>query len=564
MDSDLLLAMKLQEEENKKQAKKPSEKLSSKSSSSDSIVSSQWEIYDPNPDIYTLFQVFNAKFFWNQLGCVEVKWSTRMYSCAGTTTYKGMRGCIVTLSLPLLKLRPRKDLVETLLHEMIHAYLFVADRNREREEHGPKFHSHMDRINKAAGTHITVYHSFHDEVRHYKTHWWRCNGPCQFKHPYYGLVKRSMNRAPGPNDFWFEEHRVTCGGEFIKVKEPDGFKSRKSKKVQAEKENSGKLQSLNTFFSSPQPSKHKSTPNTSAMNKLTGIGDNKANVEKFGKINKGSGIKGTSPKSGKQQNLDKFISPAKTTPTSNIGTMNNVKGTENNKASVEKFGKANNVHGFKGLSQPSGMKKPGRTGRSFGANGGGGTALLSNRGGTLMERPRAGPSSSFAKNETQQSPVSPKKPIQQKPIQAFSGKGQVLDPNCKPNEIDRANSRLLKLFPESNSSTNIENNPSKKPKLDIAGSISLLDDSDNEPFVNCPVCNIKLREDEVNDHLDECMNLEAITNYINGTVIIEDDDEEDEETASESGSLNVNCPICDYKCSTKTINSHLDECLQNA
>ncbi|KAK9508066.1 hypothetical protein O3M35_007808 [Rhynocoris fuscipes] len=358
------------------------------------------------------------------------------------------------------------------------------------------------------------------------------------------------------------------------------------------------------------------------MNKLTGIGDNKANVEKFGKINKGSGIKGTSPKSGKQltldtfltpcklnstykndtinksngiqnnyttvnkinktnnisgfkvnrftkcsgkqQNLDKFISPAKTTPTSNIGTMNNVKGTENNKASVEKFGKANNVHGFKGLSQPSGMKKPGRTGRSFGANGGGGTALLSNRGGTLMERPRAGPSSSFAKNETQQSPVSPKKPIQQKPIQAFSGKGQVLDPNCKPNEIDRANSRLLKLFPESNSSTNIENNPSKKPKLDIAGSISLLDDSDNEPFVNCPVCNIKLREDEVNDHLDECMNLEAITNYINGTVIIEDDDEEDEETASESGSLNVNCPICDYKCSTKTINSHLDECLQNA
>ena len=34
------------------------------------------------------------------------------------------------ISIPLLKLRPRKDLVETLLHEMIHAYLFVTDNNK--------------------------------------------------------------------------------------------------------------------------------------------------------------------------------------------------------------------------------------------------------------------------------------------------------------------------------------------------------------------------------------------------------------------------------------------------
>lgn len=39
---------------------------------------------------------------------------------------------------------------------MIHAYLFVKDKNSEREEHGPKFHSHMYRINHAAGTNITV------------------------------------------------------------------------------------------------------------------------------------------------------------------------------------------------------------------------------------------------------------------------------------------------------------------------------------------------------------------------------------------------------------------------
>jgi len=68
------------------------------------------------------------------------------------------------LSVPLLKLRPRKDLVETLLHEMIHAYLFVTDGDDDHDGHGPAFHSHMFRINKEAGTKISVYHNFHDEV----------------------------------------------------------------------------------------------------------------------------------------------------------------------------------------------------------------------------------------------------------------------------------------------------------------------------------------------------------------------------------------------------------------
>lgn len=59
--------------------------------------------------------------------------------------------CSITLSEPLLKLRPRKDLVETLLHEMIHAYLFVTNNNQDRDGHGPEFHKHMYRINAEAG-----------------------------------------------------------------------------------------------------------------------------------------------------------------------------------------------------------------------------------------------------------------------------------------------------------------------------------------------------------------------------------------------------------------------------
>uniref|UniRef100_A0A183D2L6 Protein with SprT-like domain at the N terminus n=1 Tax=Gongylonema pulchrum TaxID=637853 RepID=A0A183D2L6_9BILA len=120
-----------------------------------------------------------------------------------------------------LTLRPRKDLVETLLHEMIHAYLFITDRNRDHDGHGPKFHYHMRRINAKAGTNITVRHNFVDEVKYYQRHWWRCNGICRSSPPFYGWVKRSMNRAPSGNDFWFEDHQKTCGGTFIKVKEPE-------------------------------------------------------------------------------------------------------------------------------------------------------------------------------------------------------------------------------------------------------------------------------------------------------------------------------------------------------
>ncbi|KAI6175160.1 SprT-like domain-containing protein Spartan [Aphelenchoides fujianensis] len=134
------------------------------------------------------------------------------------------------MSEPLLKLRPRSDFVEN--HEMIHGYRFLTARNTDREGHGPEFQAHMHRINRIAGTNISIYHSFHDEVRLYKTH-------CKFPFPAYiyslnvqggaataraaraPRTSRTMNRAPGPTDFWFDSHQRACGGTFVKVKEPE-------------------------------------------------------------------------------------------------------------------------------------------------------------------------------------------------------------------------------------------------------------------------------------------------------------------------------------------------------
>ena len=99
--------------------------------------------------------------------------------------------------------------------------LFITQNNRDRDGHGPEFHKHMYRINAATGASISVYHSFHDEVAVYKQHWWRCNGPCTKRPPFYGFVKRAMNRAPGPNDRWWAQHMASCGGTFVKVREPE-------------------------------------------------------------------------------------------------------------------------------------------------------------------------------------------------------------------------------------------------------------------------------------------------------------------------------------------------------
>ena len=101
------------------QVSKPQEKLS--------LVDPEMDLIDPNPDLHTLFSQFNTEFFWSKLSGCEVKWSPRMTLCAGVCSYQYRSGfCSIRLSLPLLKLRPRKDFVETLLHEMIHAYLFVT------------------------------------------------------------------------------------------------------------------------------------------------------------------------------------------------------------------------------------------------------------------------------------------------------------------------------------------------------------------------------------------------------------------------------------------------------
>lgn len=179
------------------------------------------EIADPHPDIRALFMEFDRTFFGARLSAVEVRWSPRMTLCAGLCLYEHRgRYCSVRLSEPLLKLRPRSDTINTLLHEMIHAYLFITERNTDRSGHGPNFLALAKHINGAAGTNITVYHTFHDEVDSFRKHVWKCSGPCAARPPYFGLVKRAMNRAPSALDPWWAQHAASCGGSYAKIAGP--------------------------------------------------------------------------------------------------------------------------------------------------------------------------------------------------------------------------------------------------------------------------------------------------------------------------------------------------------
>lgn len=86
------------------------------------IASVKDELRMPEIDIHSLLCEFNRLIFHGKLDSVSISWSSQMKLCAGVCKYSRGGFCEVRLSEPLLKFRPRDDFLNTLLHEMIHAY----------------------------------------------------------------------------------------------------------------------------------------------------------------------------------------------------------------------------------------------------------------------------------------------------------------------------------------------------------------------------------------------------------------------------------------------------------
>uniref|UniRef100_A0A673IAU3 DNA-dependent metalloprotease SPRTN n=1 Tax=Sinocyclocheilus rhinocerous TaxID=307959 RepID=A0A673IAU3_9TELE len=468
-DEDFLLALRLQEQFDQ-ETPSPERPLS--------IVDASWEMLDPNPDARAMFLQFNDKFFWGKLSGVEVKWSPRMTLCAGVCSYEGRGGlCSVRLSEPLLKLRPRKDLVQTLLHEMIHALLFVTQNNRDRDGHGPEFCNHMNRINQASGTNITIYHSFHDEVDVYRQHWWRCNGPCQNHRPFFGYVKRAMNRPPSARDPWWAEHQRTCGGTYTKIKEPENYgktgKSDKKKDKNPSYESSKNskppnirnvipfngrgfvLGGTSTNKQSQSPPKAQPEPLTSPPDSplLPRLQPSEANS--FKRVSSGAS---NVPRRKSVSNTNAFVnvdgSPVR------ISKVNDLKGKQRS---------------VRDLFQAIVLKSP--------------------------ERAVSAPESNFPSPRSIGSPRT---------------SGTTPSGAKKRSWDDHKSEHIFDYFQQTNGKSSTST-VQQREEVD-SGILLVRDEQANNPpiliTVHCPVCHIKVPESTINEHLDSCLSTEFRTHWL--------------------------------------------------
>ena len=231
-----------------------------------------------NPDIGELFMKYNQIYFDNKLEFCIVQWSdtykhpVNMYENSGYCYYNG-KICYIYLSKPILQYRPTKEIIETLIHEMIHGYLYLMDvHHHDRSDHGKRFISIMNAINYSTKyIKITVYHYCHSEMDEIKISIFQCNGVCQ------KIVRRPNNKPPGKHEKWWNKHKNQCNGIFIKVNEIN----EKRERQKINKNNNNKKRKRNINDNNMNEVKILSPP----PNKKRKIQEKKVKINKNKKVN---------------------------------------------------------------------------------------------------------------------------------------------------------------------------------------------------------------------------------------------------------------------------------------
>ncbi|XP_062199071.1 uncharacterized protein LOC133901653 [Phragmites australis] len=143
------------------------------------------DLADPNPDVGVLFNHFDGLYFQGALAAAgfSVHWGSSINSSSfGSITFSKPRNTI-TLSEPVLRYRSTADRKKALLHEMIHAIIYIKFQRKDRA-HGPIFRDWVDAINSCpieddqrprGGYNLTTRHDFGtEEPRSVKTFLWKC------------------------------------------------------------------------------------------------------------------------------------------------------------------------------------------------------------------------------------------------------------------------------------------------------------------------------------------------------------------------------------------------------
>ncbi|KAJ8464831.1 hypothetical protein OPV22_027383 [Ensete ventricosum] len=205
------------------------------------------------PDIYELFCHYNALYFRDALGTCALSWasSSPYPSYAAYCHYYDGGGCEIHLSKPLLKTCAASDLKNVLLHEMIHAFLWIEYNNKDHGDHGPRFQDMMNSINSnsvidpqrpTGGYNITINHEFQKDHNDDGVHQWICELCAK-------VILSTTNRGPsaddcienvGPDVFCdnplchWHSHNKQCNGRYFICGPPECYGDKTSSRGKQE------------------------------------------------------------------------------------------------------------------------------------------------------------------------------------------------------------------------------------------------------------------------------------------------------------------------------------------
>ena len=147
------------------------------------------------PNLTLLFNYCNEKYFNNEIKGYTVRYSTNLTQYGYTSKHEK----IINISWKIhgaLSQERFATLMGTLLHEMVHAWLYLYDdRDAEQEQHGPVFQRKLRQVAdkaKGKGYHIvTAPHAVEREAdKAVKRYGWRC-AVCKVEKSV--AVKRDIN-----------------------------------------------------------------------------------------------------------------------------------------------------------------------------------------------------------------------------------------------------------------------------------------------------------------------------------------------------------------------------------
>ena len=405
-----------------------------------------------------------------------------------------------------------------------------------------------------------------------------------------------MNRPPGPNDFWFKEHQLTCGGQFIKVREPE--KPVKEKKTKNEPKINPKTSGVEKWLIPSPKNKPKDKPFNNLSRPKAKPGSNGLGKPK----NKpGSSSKDINKAGSSSNNINKpGSSGLKTKGGSKVITINKWNTNTTDEPGIQKLGNTtNNIHGF-GTGNPGATTAKTSTGSiSSGSH----FSFSGTVGGSSTGRSRL---------------LEIFSPISAKPQSQLNDKK-----NQTPSELVVKCPICNDLIFEKKANEHIDAcliDGDQKKKTPFVSSTPRFTPGQNEKgnfpdakdTVRCPVCYKSFTSEMIIDHIDLCLALQdkpkssSVRNEFdspptsvispvntspsviliedspqkNNSPIVIDDSESETEIRNKKRKSNglvdscfkvpklaktddiiANCPVCVKEINVNDMNRHLDECL---